>query len=325
MKCHFKVVFFTPEALLLKKKWRNLLITPTYSNCLRAVVVDEAHTVKKWGETFRSVLLKIGELRSLVPSSVHMLALTATATRPIREEVIKVLGMKSPSIVAVSPCKPNIMYMVKSYDSIEEAFGTILKGIKKQRGNFPRTIIYCQKLSDCGRLYLYFKKNLGKEFVEPLDAPDLPQFRLVDMYHSSTDPIVKESILKLFCLPSNLRIVISTVAFGMGIDCHNVEQVVHLGQPESVESYIQEIGRAGRNGAQSLAVLMLVKGVVIHHAELAMKQYISNKDICRRQFLFSFFEGYTYNAESLCVCCDVCASLCTCTECDQKHERFCVC
>ena len=52
MNCHFKVVFFTPEALLLKKKWRNLLITPTYSNCLRAVVVDEAHTVKKWGETF---------------------------------------------------------------------------------------------------------------------------------------------------------------------------------------------------------------------------------------------------------------------------------
>ena len=72
MKCHFKVVFFTPGALLLKKKWRNLLITPTYSNCLRAVVVDEAHTVKKWGETFRSVLLKIGEVRSLVPRSVRI-------------------------------------------------------------------------------------------------------------------------------------------------------------------------------------------------------------------------------------------------------------
>ena len=65
-----------------------------------------------------------------------MLALTATATRPIHEEVIKVLGMKSPSIVAVSPCKPNIMYMVKSYDSIEEAFGTILKGIKNNEAIF---------------------------------------------------------------------------------------------------------------------------------------------------------------------------------------------
>ena len=61
------------------------------------------------------------------------------------------------------------------------------------------------------------------------------------MYHSSTDPIVKESILKLFCIPSNLRIVISTIAFGMGIDCHDVEQVVHLGQPESVESYVQKM------------------------------------------------------------------------------------
>ena len=201
-------------------------MTPIYSDCLRAVAVDEAHTVKKWGETFRNVLLRIGEVRSLVPSSVRMLALTATATRPVREEVMRVLGMKNPSIVAVSPCKPNIMYMVKSHDSIEEAFCTILKGMKRQRGYFPRTIIYCQKLCDCGCLYLYFKKNLGKEFVEPLDAPDLPQFRLVEMYHSSTDPVVKESILKLFCIPSNLRIVIATVAFGMGIDCHNVEHTI---------------------------------------------------------------------------------------------------
>ena len=128
-----------------------------------------------------------------------MLALTATATRPIHEEVIKVLGMKSSSIVAVSPCKPNIMYMVKSYDSIEEAFGTILKGIKK-RGNFPCTIIYCQKLSDCGRLYLYFKKNLGKEFVEPLDAPDLPQFRLIDIQIQTPDL----PQFRLICLNSDL-------------------------------------------------------------------------------------------------------------------------
>ena len=66
MKCYFKVVFFTPEVLLLQKKWRNLLMTPTYSDCLHAVVVGEAHTVKKWGETFRNLLLRIGEVRSLV-------------------------------------------------------------------------------------------------------------------------------------------------------------------------------------------------------------------------------------------------------------------
>ena len=149
----------------------------------------------------------------------------------------------------------------------------------------------------------------------------MAQFRLVDMYHSSIDPIVKESILELFCVPSSLRIVIATIVFGMGIDCHDVEQVVHLGQPESVESYIQEIGR---NGAQSVAVLMKVKGIVIHHAELAMKQYISNQDVCRRHFLFNCYEGYTYNAETPCVCCDVCAKLCTCALCDLKHARFCV-
>ena len=78
------------------------------------------------------------------------------------------------------------------------------------------------------------------------------------MYHSSTGPIVKESILKLSIKFENSHIVISTVAFKMGIDFHDVEQIVHLGQPESVELNVQEIGCAGQIGAQSLAVLMLV-------------------------------------------------------------------
>lgn len=110
---------------------------PTYEECLRVVVVDEAHTVKEWGETFRKVLLKIGEVRSLVPSSVRMLALTATATRSVCEDVMLALGMKNPSVVAVSPCKGNIMYIVRSYASIEEAFSTMLNGLKDNESVFP--------------------------------------------------------------------------------------------------------------------------------------------------------------------------------------------
>ena len=83
---------------------------------------------------------------------------------------------------------------------------------------------------------------LGREFTEPVGAPDLPQFRLVDMFHSSVDIEIKENILLNFSKPSQLRIVISTVAFGMGIDCPDVRQIVHLGPPEDVESYIQETG-----------------------------------------------------------------------------------
>jgi len=82
-----------------------------------------------------------------------------------------------------------------------------------------RPIIYCQTLSDCGRLYLYFKNCLGKQFTEPKDAPDLPEFRLVDMWHSCTNPDVQANIVQQFCKKSHLRIIIATVAFGMGIYC----------------------------------------------------------------------------------------------------------
>ena len=137
-------------------------MSPIYVKCLRAVAVDEVHTVKKWGQTFRNVLLRIGEVRSLVPPAVCIVALTATATKTVQQQVTSILGMRSPSIVAVSPCKHNVIYCSKNSDNIEEAFLCMTDGLKKYRTNFPRTTIYCRKLSDCGKLYLCFKKNMGR-------------------------------------------------------------------------------------------------------------------------------------------------------------------
>ena len=94
------------------------------------------NTIFLRGDTFRKTLLRIGEVRSLVSSSVHMMALTATANKTLRNQVISVLGMKSPKVVAVSPAKFNLMYIIKRYDNIQDAFATILKGIQEQRTNF---------------------------------------------------------------------------------------------------------------------------------------------------------------------------------------------
>ena len=317
-------MFFTPEILLLTRRWRGLLSSPVYAEHLRVLVIDEAHTVKKWGETFRQTMLRIHEVRSLVPASVRMLALTATATTAVREDVSKILGMRNPLIVAVSPCKPNIIYYVRKSDSIEEAFFTMADKLRRLRCRFPRTIIYCQKHSYCGKLYRYFKKVMGNEFNEPLDAPDLPQFRLVGMFHSCTYPWIKDTILKMFCAPSCLRVVIATVAFGMGVDCQDVTQVIHLGPPESTDSYIQETGRSGRSGSLSLALLMQVKGMTTHDMDTSIKQYMVNTDQCRRQILFEAYEGYSYNASTPCTCCDVCVKTCRCTHCETVNELFCV-
>ena len=97
------------------------------------------------GQTFRKVLLRIAEIRSLVPPGVHMMSLTATATTSLRQEVSGILGMKNPLVIAVSPSKHNILYTVESSDSFQQAFTSIVEGLQKQRAEFPRTIIYCQK------------------------------------------------------------------------------------------------------------------------------------------------------------------------------------
>ena len=222
--------------------------------------------------------------------------------------------MRNPVNIIVSPSKSNITYIVRSFDSFTDAFCPLLEDLKRKRSLFPRTIVYCRRFIDCGNLYTFSRDSLGNSFTEPVDAPDLPQFRLVDMYLSCTDKSVKDSISKLFLTESHLRIVIATVAFGMGVDCPDVHQVIHLGPPVEKEEYIQETGRAGRDGLQSIAVLYLVKGMR-QHVDEGMKQYIMNKEVCRRNSLFCEFEGYVNNCYSFCKCCDVCGCKCTCSNC----------
>ena len=133
------------------------------------------------GETFRNILLRIGELRSLVPESANVMALTATATKSVLEDVIRILGLRNPVAIVISPSRANISYIVKSYDSITDSFLPPLEDLRKLRLEFPRTIIYCRRFVDCGNLYAYFRDGLGNDFTEPVDAPDLPQFRMIDM------------------------------------------------------------------------------------------------------------------------------------------------
>ena len=107
-----------------------------------------------------------------------------------------------------------------------------------------KTIIYSRSFGVCADIYLYLKDQLGTALTNPEHAPDLPEFRHVDMFTSVTDPTHKSEIIRLFKGDphGNLRIVVSTVAFGMGVDCPNIGQVVHVGLPDDVGSYIQETG-----------------------------------------------------------------------------------
>ena len=137
--------------------------------------------------------------------------------------------------------------------------------------------------------------------------------------------LIKDEIIDLFTKQSQLRIIVATIAFGMGIDCPDVRQVVHVGIPDDIESYIQETGRAGRDKLLSLATLLSRSGSRggkwSKHDEIIA--YIDNQTECRRDFLFKNMEAYEHlDLGSKCVCCDICAKKCKCGNCSGKLEQF---
>ena len=248
------------------------------------------------------------------------MALTATATVSTRKEIIKSLDMQDPVIVSVSPMKGNIHYCVARKTTLSEAFRPICEKLARQRISTDRMIVFCQTYDDVTSVYYYIKHQLGRGFTEPPGAPDLVQFRLVDMYTHCTHQTVKDKILTQFTSSSPLRLVIATVTFGMGIDCPDVRQVIHWGVPEDAEMYVQETGRAGRDGLPACALLFPVR--VKKQTSKHMRTYCANEDSCRRLLLFSDFDGCSSVELKSCKCCDICKKECTCGNCDKYLRTF---
>ena len=165
------------------------------------------------------------------------MALTVTATKKLREDICDSLQMNNPAIVSVSPDKPNITLHVVPFTTMKMCFLPIAQQIYSQQTAIGRCIIFCQRLDDCPKLYRFFRTSLGERFTYPIRAPDLCGNRLVDMFHSCTEPAIKDKIIESFTTPSSpLCVVIATVAFGMGIDISNVRTIIHLGSCEDIEA-----------------------------------------------------------------------------------------
>ena len=271
------------------------------------------------GDEFRKEYSRLGEVRSILPQNVNVMALTATATKTLRKDVSDLLGMESPVLVSVSPDKENIKYLVAGHVTMEKSFGPIADQLYEHQANVGRTIIFCQKLDDCCKLYRFFRKKLGSRFTFPYGSPDLCCNRVVDMFHSCTEPCIKDSIIKNFSTCSPLRVVIATIAFGMGVDIHDIRNIIHFGSCEDIEMYVQAVGRAGRDGNNSTALLLTRKGTK-QHIGVPMKTYCENNSNCRREVLFKDFDEHRDTTKSnlrLCMCCDVCAAKCVCGKCSD--------
>ena len=131
--------------------------------------------------------------------------------------------MQNTELIEVSPDKGNIKYIVSQYSSTNETFIPIIHNLARLKLQMGHVIIFCSTLSECASLYVIFQTQLGSDFLYPTDAPNLSKFRLVDMFTLCTELGVKNQILESFTSPnSTFRVVIATVAFGLGIDCPDI-------------------------------------------------------------------------------------------------------
>ena len=149
-----------------------MLHSDEYKKQLVAVVVDEAHCIKTWGDKFRTSFSKIGELRSLIPTSVNILTLTATATLETYHIICERLSMSDPCLIALPPSCDNIRFQVKPKIRLEDLASLLSHSLLERRVKCPKTIVFVRQYSDCTNVYLMIRSKMGSNFTEPPGYPD---------------------------------------------------------------------------------------------------------------------------------------------------------
>ncbi|XP_021253034.1 Werner syndrome ATP-dependent helicase isoform X2 [Numida meleagris] len=312
----YRVIYMTPEFCsgnleLLQDIDRTVGIT--------LIAVDEAHCISEWGHDFRNSFRKLSSLKKALPS-VPIVALTATASPSIREDIVNCLNLKNPQITCTSFDRPNL------YLEVGRQSGNILRDLKQfliRKGSSSTyefegpTIIYCPSRKATEQVILELNK-LGVT---------------CGAYHAGMGIQKRRETHHQF-MRDEIQCVVATVAFGMGINKADIRMVIHYGAPKEMESYYQEIGRAGRDGLPaSCHVLWTAADLVLNRRLLSaihnekfrlyklkmlekMEKYLSSNS-CRRKIILSHFEDKQLRKVSSGImgteeCCDNCRCRTSC-------------
>ncbi len=284
-----KLLYISPEKALTSDFYNILAQTK-----VNLFAIDEAHCISAWGHDFRPEYTQLAHLRDRF-AEIPFLALTATADKPTRRDIIQQLRLRQPRQFVSSFDRPNLSLTVLPG---QQKLKTILEFLRLRPNQAG--IIYCQT------------RKTTEELASKLQARGID----ANAYHAGLAPELRTQIQDDF-INDHTQIVCATIAFGMGIDKSNVRWVIHYNLPKNLENYYQEIGRAGRDGLPSDTLLFYSYGDVVQHqffikqsnqqellsAKLERMQQYANAKICRRRILLSYF-GEEVRQD--CGNCDVC-------------------
>lgn len=256
----YKFLYVSPERLhthMFRERVRKMDIS--------FLVVDEAHCISQWGYDFRPAYLEIKGIQELI-GDVPVIALTATATKSVAEDIMEKLSFRERNVISSGFERENLSYVVRN---VEDKFGNILKVCNGVPGT---GIVYVRERKRCEEISSFLRQNGIKS----------------DFYHAGLSKELRSAKQDAW-INDDIRVIVATNAFGMGIDKPDVRFVVHYDLPDSLEAYFQEAGRAGRDGKRSYATMLWNSSDIsrlrqIHTVSFPDIQYM--KDVYQKVFIY---------------------------------------